>query len=90
MEYITLLATILFVATTLTQHAYTQDMNPKITTFLMFEGDAEEAITFYTSIFDDSEIVRIKKNGPDGPGGAEAEGTVQNALFTLKGSGTWL
>lgn len=60
-------------------------MNPKITTFLMFEGDAEEAITFYTSLFDDSEIVSISKYGPDGPNGPEAEGTVQNALFTLKG-----
>jgi predicted 3-demethylubiquinone-9 3-methyltransferase (glyoxalase superfamily) len=62
-----------------------QDMNPKITTFLMFEGQAEEAMTFYTSLFDDSEIVRITKYGPDGPGGPEAEGTVQHALFTLKG-----
>lgn len=60
-------------------------MNSKITTFLMFEGDAEEAITFYTSLFDDSEIIRIKKYGPDGQFGPEAEGTVQNALFTLKG-----
>ncbi|REL33527.1 VOC family protein [Rhodohalobacter sp. SW132] len=62
-----------------------QDMNPKITTFLMFEGDAEEAITFYTSLFDDSEIVRIAKYGPDGQFGPDAEGTVQHALFTLKG-----
>ena len=60
-------------------------MNPKITTFLMFEGDAEEAMIFYTSLFDDSEIVRITKSGPDGPGGPNAEGTVQRALFTLNG-----
>ena len=60
-------------------------MNNKITTFLMFEGDAEEAITFYISLFDDSEIVSIKKYESDGPGGPEAEGTVQNAVFTLKG-----
>lgn len=51
----------------------------------MFEGQAEEAITYYTSLFDDSEIVNIKKYGPDGPGGPQAEGTVQHALFTLKG-----
>ncbi len=57
-------------------------MNSKITTFLMFEGDAEEAINFYMSLFDDSEIVSITKYGPDGPG---AEGTVQHAVFTLKG-----
>ena len=62
-----------------------QDMIQKTTTFLLFEGDAEEAITFYTSLFEDSEIVRITKAGPDGPGGPRAEGTVQHALFTLKG-----
>lgn len=32
-------------------------MNSKITTFLMFQGDAEEAIDFYVTLFDDSEIV---------------------------------
>jgi predicted 3-demethylubiquinone-9 3-methyltransferase (glyoxalase superfamily) len=85
MKTFTLLTTTLFVAITLTQPINAQDMNPKITTFLMFEGDAEEAITFYTSLFDDSEIVRIKKYGSDGPGGQKAEGTVHNALFTLKG-----
>ena len=65
-----------------------QDMNPKITTFLMFEGQAEEAMTFYTTLFDDSEIVSIKKYGPEdaeGIGFPEAEGTVQQAVFTLKG-----
>ena len=54
----------------------------KITTFLMFEGKAEEAITFYTSLFDDAGIVSMVKYGPDGPG---AEGTVQHAIFTLAG-----
>jgi predicted 3-demethylubiquinone-9 3-methyltransferase (glyoxalase superfamily) len=62
-----------------------QDMNQKITTFLMFEGQAEEAITFYTTLFDDSDVVSITKYGPDGPGGPDAEGTVQRAEFTLKG-----
>jgi predicted 3-demethylubiquinone-9 3-methyltransferase (glyoxalase superfamily) len=60
-------------------------MNPKITTFLMFEGNAEEAITFYTTLFDDSEILSITYSGPDGPAGPRAEGTVQRALFTLNG-----
>lgn len=85
MKTFTLLATIIFVVTTLIQPIKAQDMNSKITTFLMFEGDAEEAMTFYTSLFDDSEIVRIKKYGSDGPGGPEAEGTVKNGLFTLQG-----
>ncbi len=85
MKTILLLAVILFTSTTLIQPVNAQDMNPKITTFLMFEGQAEDAMTFYTSLFDDSEIVRIERHGPDGQGGAEAEGTVLNGLFTLKG-----
>lgn len=84
MKYVIYLV-VLFFLMSAGQTKNTQNMNPKITTFLMFEGDAEEAIEFYTSLFDDSEIVRIKKYGPDGPHGPEAEGTVQHALFTLKG-----
>jgi predicted 3-demethylubiquinone-9 3-methyltransferase (glyoxalase superfamily) len=80
-----ILTTFLLVASASIQALNAQDMNPKITTFLMFEGQAEEAMTFYTSLFDDSEIVRITKYGPDGPGGPQAEGTVQHGLFTLKG-----
>ncbi len=76
---------ILALATLIAKPMNAQDMIQKTTTFLMFEGDAEEAITFYTSLFEDSEIVRITKAGPDGPGGPRAEGTVQHALFTLKG-----
>lgn len=85
MKYFTLLATVLFVSMTLIQPINAQDINPKITTFLMFEGQAEEAMTFYTSLFDDSEIISITKYGSDVPGGPEAEGTVQHAVFTLKG-----
>ncbi len=54
----------------------------KITTFLMFEGRAEEAITFYTSLFDDAAIVSMVKYGPEGPG---PEGSVLHAVFTLAG-----
>lgn len=54
----------------------------KITTFLMFEGNAEEAMTFYLSLFDDAEVVRISRYGAEGPG---AEGSVQQATFTLAG-----
>lgn len=64
-------------------------MDSKITTFLMFEGQAEEAMTFYTSLLDDSEILRIHKYSAEcaqGIGYPEAEGTVQNGLFTLNGS----
>ena len=54
----------------------------KITTFLMFEGNAEEAMTFYLSLFDDAEVVSITRYGPDGPG---KEGSVQQATFSLAG-----
>uniref|UniRef100_A0AAU2JVJ6 VOC family protein n=1 Tax=Streptomyces sp. NBC_00049 TaxID=2903617 RepID=A0AAU2JVJ6_9ACTN len=57
-------------------------MPQKITTFLMFEGRAEEALTFYTSLFEDSEVVDIARYGPEGPG---AEGTVVRATFSLAG-----
>jgi predicted 3-demethylubiquinone-9 3-methyltransferase (glyoxalase superfamily) len=54
----------------------------KITTFLMFEGRAEEAMTFYTSLFKDAEIVSVTRYGPGETG---AEGTVQHATFSLAG-----
>jgi predicted 3-demethylubiquinone-9 3-methyltransferase (glyoxalase superfamily) len=54
----------------------------KITTFLMFEGSAEEAMTFYMSVFDDAEIISIMRYGADGPG---EDGTVQQAMFSLAG-----
>ncbi|WP_433380114.1 VOC family protein [Streptosporangium sp. CA-115845] len=57
-------------------------MSQKITTFLMFEGAAEEAVTFYTSLFDDAEILAIARYGPEGPG---TEGSVQHATFRLAG-----
>ncbi|MEV7723595.1 VOC family protein [Streptomyces sp. NPDC087917] len=57
-------------------------MPQKITTFLMFEGRAEEALTFYTSLFEDAEVVDITRYGADGPG---KEGTVLRATFSLAG-----
>lgn len=54
----------------------------KITTFLMFDSQAEEAMNFYTSIFKDSEIINITHYGPNEAG---AEGTVQHATFSLNG-----
>lgn len=57
-------------------------MSQKITTFLMFEGKAEEAMTFYVSLFDDAEIVAATRYGPGGPG---AEGSVLHATFRLAG-----
>ncbi len=54
----------------------------KVTTFLMFEGRAEEAMTFYTSLFDDGRIVSIDRYGPGEQG---VEGTVRHAVFALAG-----
>lgn len=57
-------------------------MPQTITTFLMFEGRAEEAMRFYMSLFPNSEIVQMSKYGPQGPG---LEGSVIHAIFTLNG-----
>ncbi len=54
----------------------------KTTTFLMFQGKAEKALNFYTSLFDNSEIVSITRYGPNESG---TEGTVAHATFTLDG-----
>ena len=54
----------------------------KITTFLMFEGSAEEAMNFYLSLFGDGEIISITRYGADGPG---KDGSVQHATFALGG-----
>ena len=58
-------------------------MPKKIEPFLMFQGGiAEQAMTFYTSLFDDGQIVDVTRYGPEGPG---PEGTVVRARFRLAG-----
>jgi predicted 3-demethylubiquinone-9 3-methyltransferase (glyoxalase superfamily) len=54
----------------------------KITPFLWFDGKAEEAMNFYTSIFKNSKVVNIMRYGEAGPG---AKGTVMAATFQLDG-----
>ncbi|OAS21059.1 VOC family protein [Paenibacillus oryzisoli] len=49
----------------------------KISPFLWFDGNAEEAMNFYTSIFSDSEIESIHRSGP--------EGKVISGTFSLGG-----
>jgi predicted 3-demethylubiquinone-9 3-methyltransferase (glyoxalase superfamily) len=39
----------------------------KITPFLWFDGNAEEAMNFYTSVFKDGKILNIQRMSPDGP-----------------------
>jgi predicted 3-demethylubiquinone-9 3-methyltransferase (glyoxalase superfamily) len=56
----------------------------KLTTFLAFKADAEEAMTFYTSLFDNSEVLSTIRARVDEPGWAE--GTLQHAAFTLAGN----
>lgn len=57
-------------------------MARNVTTHLMFEGAAEEAMNFYVSLFGDSAITQIQRYGPGEMG---AEGTVKIANFTLAG-----
>jgi predicted 3-demethylubiquinone-9 3-methyltransferase (glyoxalase superfamily) len=40
----------------------------KITTFLWFDNNAEEAVNFYVSIFKNSKILNTVRNGEAGPG----------------------
>jgi predicted 3-demethylubiquinone-9 3-methyltransferase (glyoxalase superfamily) len=46
----------------------------------MFEGQAEEAMNFYVSLFPNSEIVKIIRYQAGGPG---VEGTIMHATFSL-------
>jgi predicted 3-demethylubiquinone-9 3-methyltransferase (glyoxalase superfamily) len=57
-------------------------MQKKITTFLTFDGRAEEAVEFYTSIFEDSRILAATRYEPGGPG---PEGELMSATFELAG-----
>jgi predicted 3-demethylubiquinone-9 3-methyltransferase (glyoxalase superfamily) len=54
----------------------------KITPFLWFDGNAEEAMNFYVSIFKNSKIGRISRYGDAGPG---PKGAVMTATFQLEG-----
>src|SRR2546422_11002749 len=54
----------------------------KITTFLWFDGKAEEAANHYTSIFKNSKILSVSRYGEAGPG---PKGTAMTVLFELEG-----
>ncbi|MEQ8790406.1 MAG: VOC family protein [Pirellulaceae bacterium] len=54
----------------------------KITPFLWFDGQAEEAMNFYVSIFKNSHIREVLRYGEAGPG---EPGSVMTASFTLDG-----
>ena len=54
----------------------------KITPWLWFDNEAEEAATFYTSIFQNSRILDVQRYGKAGP---KPEGTVMTVTFELDG-----
>jgi predicted 3-demethylubiquinone-9 3-methyltransferase (glyoxalase superfamily) len=54
----------------------------KITPFLWFDNQAEEAMNFYVSIFKNSKAGRVTRYGEAGPG---PKGTVMSATFQLDG-----
>ena len=54
----------------------------KITPFLWFDNNAEEAANFYVSIFNSSRIVSIRRYGDAGPG---PKGSVMSVVFQLAG-----
>jgi predicted 3-demethylubiquinone-9 3-methyltransferase (glyoxalase superfamily) len=54
----------------------------KITPFLWFDDQAEEAMNFYVSIFKNSKVGSITRYGEAGPG---PKGTVMSATFKLDG-----
>jgi predicted 3-demethylubiquinone-9 3-methyltransferase (glyoxalase superfamily) len=54
----------------------------RITTFLTFDDRAEEAIDFYTSIFENSRVLNSTRYGDAGPG---PKGALMSATFELDG-----
>ena len=54
----------------------------KITPFLWYDNNAEEAANFYTSVFKHSTILNIARCGDGGPG---PKGTAMTVTFQLEG-----
>ncbi len=57
-------------------------MSKKITPFLWFDGNAEEAANFYVSVFADAKITDVSRYSEDAPGDP---GTVMTVSFELAG-----
>jgi predicted 3-demethylubiquinone-9 3-methyltransferase (glyoxalase superfamily) len=55
---------------------------PKITPFLWFDNNAEEAARFYTSVFRNSKMGEVRRYGDAGPG---PKGSVMIASFSIEG-----
>lgn len=54
----------------------------KITPFLWFDHQAEEAAAFYTSVFPNAKVLSIRRYGDSGPG---EPGSVMSVSFELEG-----
>ena len=54
----------------------------KITTFLWFDNNAEDAMNFYVSVFKNSKILSLTRYGDAGPG---PKGSVMVGTFQLEG-----
>lgn len=65
-----------------TMPSHERETMQKIHTFLMFEGQAEEAMNFYIALFPNSKIESITRYGE---GEAGIPGSVQHATFSLDG-----
>jgi predicted 3-demethylubiquinone-9 3-methyltransferase (glyoxalase superfamily) len=59
-----------------------EEIVQKITPFLWFDNQAEEAMNFYVSIFKNSKVGKVTRYGEGGPG---PKGTVMSATFQLEG-----
>ena len=57
-------------------------MQKKITTFLTYDGQAEEAMNLYTSVFSNSKVTSTRRYGEAGPGEA---GSLMTGTFELDG-----
>jgi predicted 3-demethylubiquinone-9 3-methyltransferase (glyoxalase superfamily) len=55
---------------------------PKISPFLWYDHQAEEAATLYTTVFPNSKVTSVQRYGPAGPG---PEGSVMVVQFELDG-----
>jgi predicted 3-demethylubiquinone-9 3-methyltransferase (glyoxalase superfamily) len=59
-----------------------QDTMQRIVPSLWFDGNAEDAIAFYCSVFKNSKVVNLSRYGDAGPG---PKGSVMAATFQLDG-----
>jgi predicted 3-demethylubiquinone-9 3-methyltransferase (glyoxalase superfamily) len=58
-------------------------MTPKLTPCLWFDGDAEEAATFYVSLFPGSKVDKVQRAPSDYPSGKKGDALLVE--FTLSG-----